>query len=158
MPTKINDAPAATKNQKAAPSNAGEQMRQVEMIFESSRSQLEYLEENARMIDASVAEHMRTRETLENYGGAEGMLVPIGAGVFINAKTVKADKALVSVGAGTSMEIGTKEAIAHVDRNVEKLNSARGRTSEKIAQVKEQMKSIAGRMEALYGSSEIKDE
>jgi len=148
-------AAASAAAQKAG---ADEEIRQAEMIFESSRSQLEYLEENARMIGASIAEHMRTRETLENYGDAGEMLVPIGAGVFINAKPVKADKALVSVGAGASVEMGTKDAIAHVERNIEKLNAARGKATERIAQIKEQMKSIAGRMESLYGSSEIKDE
>ncbi len=110
------------------------------------------------MIGASIAEHMRTRETLENYGDAGEMLVPIGAGVFINAKPVKADKALVSVGAGASVEMGTKDAVAHVERNIENLNAARGKATEKIAQIKEQMKSIAGRMESLYGSMEGNEE
>jgi prefoldin alpha subunit len=149
--------PASAKNAKS-PENLDREIQQAEMMFESAKNQLEYLEENARMVDSSISEHLRTRETLEHYGEAKEMLMPVGAGVFIMAKPAKKDKAVVAIGAGASIEMHSKDALAHLDKNLEKLNNSRTKVTERISQIKQNMEALAGKMESLYGSPEGKNE
>jgi len=149
--------PASAKNPKSS-ENLDREIQQAEMMFESARSQLEYLEENARMVDSSISEHLRTRETLEHYGEAKEMLMPVGAGVFIMAKPAKKDKAVVAIGAGASIEMSSKDALAHLDKNLEKLNKTREKAAERMGQIKQKIEELAGKMEALYGSPEGKNE
>ncbi|MDD5503182.1 MAG: prefoldin subunit alpha [Candidatus Thermoplasmatota archaeon] len=149
--------PASAKNSKS-PENLDREIQQAEMMFESARSQLEYLEENARMVDSSISEHLRTRETIEHYGEAKEMLMPVGAGVFIMAKPAKKDKAVVAIGAGASIEMPAKDALVHIDKNLEKLNNSRAKVTERISQIKQKVEELAAKMESLYGSPEGKNE
>lgn len=131
--------------------DAEKQILQAEYLMETYREQIGYLEDNLRMLDASIMEHMRARETLEKYPDASGeMLMPVGAGIFLYANPSKKNKAAVSVGASTNIVMEIKDAINHLEKNMERMGQTREMLAKRIGEIKSQMDGLAETMKGLY--------
>jgi len=87
--------------------------------LEVARARLEALSKEAELLQISFNEHMRAiatiRAVLQLPEGRE-VLVPIGAGAFLPARTTGANWALVSLGAGVSQEKKFDEAVAALEK------------------------------------------
>lgn len=76
-------------------------LRQAMMVLESYNEQLEVLRQQIELVQYSLEESVRARETLRVFKDAkegEEILIPIGASVFVNAKVTNSDKAIIGVG------------------------------------------------------------
>lgn len=116
-----------------------QKFRQTLSALEIRRAQLENIARQQELVGASLEDHVRARETLESFAGAddeERMLVPIGAGVFIHAKPGDRTVAIGGVGSGVMMERKVDTIMKYLDRQIEDLKKSvqdLGAQAEKIS-------------------------
>ena len=101
-----------------------DELRQAMSTLELYRNQLASIAENQQLIQVSVEELARARETFVQYKNAEPgseLLLPIGGSSFVFAKVEVNDKAVVGVGTGISMEKPIDEAIVLMEDRAKEL-------------------------------------
>ncbi len=122
-----------------------EEMRQAMAALEVYKAQLDSIAQNMQLIQLSLDELARAKETLTQYSKAapdSEILVPIGGSSFVFAKVATNSKALVGVGTGVTVEKSMDEAIKTVEeRNLELID-----TLKKLADKRAGMEAEAGRL------------
>ncbi len=82
-------------------------LRQAMLVLESYREQLDTLRRQITLVQSSLEESVRARETINKFKDAEEgdeIFVPIGASVFVPAKVTGKKQAIVGVGSRVSVE------------------------------------------------------
>lgn len=118
-----------------------QELRQAMSTLEIFRAQLESIAQNQQLIQISLEELERARETLNQYQKAkEGdeMLVPIGGNSFVFAKVATNSKAIVGVGTGISVEKSMEEAIKTMDDRSKELFDTMSKLNERRMAIEEQ--------------------
>jgi len=114
-----------------------QELRQAMSTLELFRAQLESIAENQQLIQISLEELGRARETLNQFQNAkEGdeLLVPIGGNSFVFAKVATNAKAIVGIGTGISVEKSMDEAIKTMDdRSKELLDTMKKLNDRRLA-------------------------
>lgn len=104
-----------------------QELRQAMSTLEVFRAQLESIAQNQQLVQMSLEELSRAKETLTQYRKAtEGdeLLVPIGGNSFVFAKVATNAKAIVGIGTGVSVERSMEDAIKIMeDRAAELMDS-----------------------------------
>ena len=104
-----------------------QELRQAMSTLELYRTQLASIAENQQLIQVSIEELARARETFTQYKDAEPgseLLIPVGGSSFVFAKVEINDKAIVGLGTGVSMEKPIDEAISLMEeRAIELMES-----------------------------------
>lgn len=113
-----------------------EELRQMMATMEYYRAQLEGLAEQQQIIQLSLEENIRARETLKQYqsaGDGSEILVPVGGSSFVHAKVASSEKVLVGLGSGVTVEKSAEEAqdivevrISELAETVKKISERRG--------------------------------
>ena len=91
-----------------------QELRQAMSALEMFRAQLESIAENQQLIQLSLEELGRARETLSQYQKAkqdDELLVQIGGNSYVFAKVANNSKAIVGIGTGVSVEKTMVEAV-----------------------------------------------
>lgn len=104
-------------------------------IFESTA---EALETRLNLVNAALTELNIARMTLEGVGKESpdaSLFVPIGGGSFIRAKLDSADKVIVGVGAGVSIERTLAEAKETVQNRISEMDKTRNSLQQQLVQV-----------------------
>jgi len=125
--------------------NDGE-LRQAMAALDLYRSQLEGLESNLQLVQASLEELARAKETLARYKDApEGseILVPIGGSSFIFAKVGSKDKAIVGIGTSTSVERPIDDAVQIMEERSKELIDTVKKLMERRAVLEQQASSLS---------------
>jgi prefoldin alpha subunit len=94
------------------------ELRQAMSTLEIFRAQLESINQNQQLVQISLEELGRAKETLVQYQKAkEGdeILLPVGGNSFVFAKVATNAKAIVGIGTGISVEKSMDEAIKTMD-------------------------------------------
>lgn len=100
------------------------ELRQAMSALEMYRTQLESIAQNQQLVQLSLEELARAKETLAQYKNApEGseLLVPIGGNSFVFAKVGSTSKAIVGIGTGVSVEKSVDEAITTMESRATEL-------------------------------------
>ncbi|WP_019178396.1 prefoldin subunit alpha [Methanomassiliicoccus luminyensis] len=100
------------------------ELRQAMSALELYRTQLESIAQNQQLVQMSLEELARAKETLTRYKDApEGseLLVPIGGNSFIFAKVATNSKAIVGLGTGVSVEKSMDEAVKTMESRANEL-------------------------------------
>ena len=87
--------------------------------LEVARARLEALSKEAELLQISFNEHMRAIATIRavlQLPEGRDVLVPIGAGAFLPARTTGVGWAIVSLGAGVNQEKKFDEAVAVLEK------------------------------------------
>ncbi len=111
-----------------------DELRQAMAALEVYKAQLDSIAQNLQLIQLSLEELNRARETLQQYGGtAEGgdILVPIGGNSFVYAKVASNEKALVGVGSGVTIEKPIAEAVKTLEERSKELMESMKKLNEK---------------------------
>lgn len=101
-----------------------QELRQAMSTLELYRTQLVSIAENQQLIQVSIEELARARETFTQYKDAEPgseLLIPVGGSSFVFAKVEINDKAIVGLGTGVSMEKPIDEAISLMEERANEL-------------------------------------
>ena len=128
-------------------------LRQALMVLESYKEQLGILQHQIELVQSSLEESIRARETLKVFKDAkEGdeILIPIGASVFVNAKVTKSDKAIVGVGNKISVTKDLSEATDYMNSIVIELQEALKKVSSTYSEVKIKADNLSAGINAEY--------
>ncbi|HHT74449.1 MAG TPA: prefoldin subunit alpha [Methanomassiliicoccaceae archaeon] len=135
-----------------------DELRQAMSALEVYRIQLQSIAENMQLIQISLEELARARETLSQYKSAEigsDILVPIGGNSFVFAKASDNTKAIVGIGSGISLEKSMEDAIKTMEERSNELTESIRKLSERRqaleAQAEQLSRTIQSEMQALQG-------
>jgi prefoldin alpha subunit len=125
-----------------------EELRQMMATMEYYRAQLEGLAEQQQIIQLSLEENIRARETLKQYksaGDGSEILVPVGGNSFVQAKVASSEKVLIGLGSGVTVEKTAEEAldivevrISELAETVKKISERRGFLEAEYAKLNQQ--------------------
>lgn len=116
------------------------ELRQAMVALESYKTQLDALAQQSRMLQMSLEESLRSKETIKALIEAEPgdeILVPAGGAAFITVTVSKKKKAIIGIGSGYSLEKELDDAISFIDGNIEEIKEAAKSLSETAARIEE---------------------
>ncbi|MBI0584796.1 MAG: prefoldin subunit alpha [Methanomassiliicoccus sp.] len=123
-----------------------QEIRQAMSTLEVFRAQLESITQNQQLVQMSLEELGRAKETLTQYQkAAEGdeLLVPIGGNSFVFAKVASTDKAIVGVGTGISVERSMDDAIKTMDDRAAELIDSMKKLTDRRMMIEEQASTLS---------------
>ena len=136
--------------------NEEEEVRRAAAVLDSQRAQLETLARQEEILQYSLEELLRARETVSNARqagkGAEA-LVPVGAGAFLSVNVKEAEKALMSIGSDLVLEESVDKVLERLDTRVKEIEEASKTLSEKITDLDDRVRIQARFVQDLYEQS-----
>ena len=132
--------------------NKDEELQRYMIQIEQCKEQLNNLEMQMNYIQSAVAEYARAKVTVENLEKLEketDMIIPIGGGVFLNAKPTNSSKVLVDIGAGYVGEKGYEDAVKKIDERIQMLEKTQGKIQTMIEQVQAEASEISEKAQKL---------
>jgi prefoldin alpha subunit len=121
------------------------QLRYFEQTAESLQQRLSMI--NAALTDLTYAN--MTLESIEKEKENAEMLVPIGGSSYIAVKLADANKVVVGLGAGVSMEKTVPEAKTIVKERLDDLQKTQTSMQQQLTQIAERIQSDRARLESL---------
>ena len=121
------------------------QLRYFEQTAENLQQRLGML--NAGLTDLSYAN--MTLESIEKEKENAEMMVPIGGSNYITVKLANADKVVVGLGAGVSIEKTVPEAKVIVKERMEELQKTQVSAQQQLSQIAERINQDRNRLESL---------
>jgi prefoldin alpha subunit len=136
----------------AAASSNEDEARKLSMQLRYFEQTAESLQQRLSMLNAALTDLTYANMTLENIEkekeNAE-MLVPIGGSSYIAVKLADANKVIVGLGAGVSMEKTVPEAKAIVKERLEDLQKTQTSMQQQLTRIAERIQSDRNRLETL---------
>jgi prefoldin alpha subunit len=123
-----------------------QELRQAMSALDLFRAQLESIAENQQLIQLSLEELGRAKETLSQYQKAiEGdeLLVPIGGNSFVFAKVASNSKAIVGIGTGVSVEKPIEDAVKTMDDRAKELMDTMRKLTDRRMALEEQANQLS---------------
>jgi prefoldin alpha subunit len=121
------------------------QLRYFEQTAENLQQRLSML--NAALTDLSYAN--MTLESIEQEKENAQMLVPIGGSSYISVKLADANKVVIGLGAGVSIEKTVPEAKVIVKERMEELQKTQISAQQQLGQISERIDQDRRRLESL---------
>lgn len=129
-----------------------EELSQSMEALEMAKSRLESMSKEAEILQMSLNEHIRALETLKAYakvGDGKDILVPIGAGTFIPARSTGAGNALVSIGVGITVEKKLDEAIEALEKSAGEVELEERKLIQNMKNLEKQAQLLSQRVQSL---------
>jgi len=130
-----------------------DEIKQALAALDLYRAQAETLAEQQQIVQMSLEEYVRARETLDKWKAAKHgaeILVPIGGNSFVYAKVGNSEKALVGIGTGLTVERSTDEAIKTLDARLAEMTDGLKKISEGRAIVESRAQQLTQMVQAEY--------
>jgi prefoldin alpha subunit len=130
-------------------------LRQAMLVLESYKEQMDALGQQMAMLQTSLEESVRARETLKAFKNAEEgdeILVPVGASVFVTAKVTDKREALVGIGNKISVGKELPEAEEFMSTVVIELQESLKRISNTYSEIQTAANNLAAAVNAEYES------
>jgi len=130
-----------------------EEARQMMAALELYHSQLESLAEDQKVIQLSLEETIRAKETLRRYKDAdEGseILVPVGGGSFVYAKISSHDRVLLGLGSGVTAEKSIDDAVEIMEERIKELNETAKTVSSRKGQLEVENARLTQKLQEAY--------
>ncbi len=131
---------------------AEEELSQSMEALEMAKQQLENMSKEAEILQMSLNEHIRALETLKAYakvGEGKEILVPIGAGAFLPARSAGAATALVSVGAGLTVEKKVDEAVEALEKSAAEVEAEERKLLQNMKNLEKNAQVLSQRVQTL---------
>ncbi len=128
---------------------------QIITEYEMLRSQAQAYEQNLQMISSSITELQSTLESLREINKLEegrDILVPLGAGTFIEATLPKPEGVILSVGADVSVKKPMEEALSDLEGRIQELEKVRKEHSAKYEEILQRLQAIAPIVEQIMAA------
>jgi prefoldin alpha subunit len=133
-----------------------EEVRRAAAVLDSQRAQLETLARQEEILQYSLEELLRARETVGNArqaGKGIEALVPVGAGAFLFMNVKDSDKALMSIGSDLVLEESVEKVLEKLDARVKEIEEASKSLSEKISDLDDRVRVQTRFVQDLYDRS-----
>lgn len=111
-------------------------------LIEYYKQQLESIDLQLQYLQSTLAEYQRARITVEQLQNADNkspLLIPVGAGTFVNASLTNASNVLIGIGAGIVVEKTVDEAVGKLDERMKRIQE----NLEKMVQLGQKIQSDA---------------
>ncbi|NCA74178.1 MAG: prefoldin subunit alpha [Gammaproteobacteria bacterium] len=128
-------------------------LRQALQVLESYKGQMGALSRQVNILQVSLEESVRARETLKAFADAkEGdeVLVPVGASVFVAAKVTGSRKAVVGIGSRVSVDKDLDEASEFMGSAVIEIQEALKKAGGAFSEVQTAANNLADAINAEY--------
>lgn len=116
------------------------ELRQAMAALEAYRSQLEALAQQSQLLQMSLEETLRAKETLKALAEAEEgdeLLIPAGGAAFVTVTVSSKTKAVVGIGSGYSVERDLDDATNFIDGNLKEISEAMKGLAETTSRIEE---------------------
>jgi prefoldin alpha subunit len=93
-------------------------------LIEYYKQQLESIDLQIQYLQSTLVEYQRAKMTVEQLQTADEhspLLIPVGAGTFINASLTSSSNILIGVGAGIVLEKTADAAVVKLDERMKKI-------------------------------------
>ena len=130
-----------------------EEIRQALAALDLYRAQAETLAEQQQIVQMSLEEYARARETLSKWKDAAPdakILVPIGGNSFVYAKVGSSDRALVGIGTGLTVERSTDDAVKTIEARITELAEGLKKITESRAVVESRAQQLTQMVQTEY--------
>jgi prefoldin alpha subunit len=130
-----------------------EEIKQALAALELCRGQAQSLAEQQNLVQFSLEEYTRARETLAKWKDAPQdaeILVPVGGNSFVFAKAGSNSKALVGVGTGLTVEKPIQEALDTFEARIKELTEGLKKVSENRAVAESRANQLAQMVQGEY--------
>ncbi len=130
-----------------------EEIRRAVAVLDTQRAQLESLVRQEELLQMSLEEHLRARETADRCRKAKKdseILVPVGAGTFLFMGLRDNAKALINIGSDVIIEESLEKVIERLDKHVKELRDASNSLESKISELDSRIKAQTGFVQNLY--------
>ncbi len=130
-----------------------EEVRRAALVLESQRTQLENLARQEEILQLSLEELLRARETVsrtKQAGKGAEVLVPVGAGAFLIMNVKEENKALVNIGTDIVLEESADKVIERLETRIKEIEEANKGLSERISDLDDRVRIQARFVQDLY--------
>ena len=93
-------------------------------LIEYYKQQLESIDMQLQYLQSTIADYQRAKMTVEQLHTVDEnaeMLIPVGAGTFVNGSLKNSSNVLIGVGAGIVIEKPIDDAITKLDERIKRL-------------------------------------
>lgn len=93
-------------------------------LIEYYKQQLESIDMQLQYLQSTLAEHQRAKLTvgqLQSVDKNSEILIPVGAGTFVNGNLINTSNVLIGVGVGVIIEKTVDEAIGKLEERIKRL-------------------------------------
>lgn len=130
-----------------------QEIKQALSTLELYRAQAESLAEQQQLIQFSLDEYTRARETLSKWKATSPdgeILVPVGGNSFVFAKVGSNDKALVGIGSGVTVEKPLDDAVKIMEARINEMVEASKKIAENLAVLESRSSNLTQMVQAEY--------
>ena len=130
-----------------------QEIRSALGALEVYKAQLEGIMEQQQMLQVSLEEYSRAKDTLTAFATAEEgdqVMVPIGGASFIYAKVGNTQKVLVGIGTGITMEKDAPEALELMTVRTQEMLDALKKLSETRAAIEMKSEQLSQMLQGEY--------
>ena len=127
-----------------------DELRQAVSAMDTLRAQMESLSEQLQLIQASISEFSRARDTARNYTSVEEnaeVMVPVGGGVYLPVKAVNTGRGLVSTAVGYTFEEPLSRIMEMMDARIKELVEASQKVYDRMGEMQRQMNGLQAMIE-----------
>jgi prefoldin alpha subunit len=120
--------------------------------LEMARLRLENMSKEAEIIQMSLNEHIRAIETIKAYataGDGKEILIPVGAGAFLPARSSGQDWAIVNIGTGVSSERKLDEAVTALEKSAEEIEAEGRKLTQNMRNLEKQASMLNQKVQEL---------
>jgi prefoldin alpha subunit len=111
-------------------------------LLEYYKQQLESIDVQLQYLQSTLTDYQRAKLTVDQLNGADEnaeVLIPVGAGTFVNGTLKNASNVLIGVGAGIVVEKTIDEAVQKLDERMKRIQE----NLEKMASLGQKIQSDA---------------
>ncbi len=130
-----------------------DEVRRAATVLDNQRAQLEGLARQEEILQYSLEELLRTRETVNNTkkaGKGAEVLVPVGAGAFLSMNIKETDRALMTIGSDLVVEENVDKVLERLDVRIKEIEDANKSLSERISDLDNRVRVQARFVQDLY--------
>lgn len=127
-----------------------DELRQTLAVMDNLKEQIENLSGQLQLIQESVTDFSRAKETAKHYVEASDdteMLVPVGGGVYLPAKIVNNGRGLLYTAAGYSFEEPIPKIIEVVDGRIKELVDGSQKVYQRMTEMQNQLSNLQAMVE-----------
>jgi prefoldin alpha subunit len=128
------------------------QLRRLVTEMRMMEGSADVLNQRLQLLASSISElrlAQRSLRDLKDIESGNPLLVPIGGGVFMDARLGDISKVVVGVGADVSVEMDYEKAVEDIGERLQEMEQAHGAVQQQLSQILAQLESHQGMAERL---------
>ncbi|MEM4389463.1 MAG: prefoldin subunit alpha [Candidatus Micrarchaeia archaeon] len=132
------------------------ELSRIALEAQSAQQQGANIQNQIASLQSSIVEIRATIETLKNLKEMKGgdVLLPIGAGVFVNATITGGDRALVEIGSNIITEKSIAETIETLEKRLKVVEDTRERLESALAELAKRLRELDAEAKRIMSRSE----